>query len=201
MRMARLYELYVKEIRPRLMERLGFGNVHEVPRLRKITLNIGTGYEGTQDKKVIDEAVRTLRTITGQHPVVTKARKAVSNFRIRQGYPIGVKVTLRGKMMYEFLDRLISLSIPRIKDFRGLNPRSFDGRGNYSFGITEQSIFPEVDLDKIEHTLGMDITFTISGGSDRCSYALLREFGMPFRRDGDALHGYEVEKATATELL
>ncbi len=198
--MARLYKLYCDEIRPRLKEKFGYKNIHQVPRVSKISINIGTGFAGTQDKKIIDEAVRTLRTITGQQPVITKARKAVSNFRIREDYQIGVKVTLRGPKMYEFLDRLISLSVPRIKDFRGLNPRSFDGRGNFSFGVLEQSIFPEVDLDKIENTLGMDITIAINSDGDRSSYALLREFGMPFRREGDKFHSYG-ENATSAESL
>jgi large subunit ribosomal protein L5 len=133
--------------------------------------------------------------------VITKARKAVSNFRIREENPIGVKVTMRGSRMYEFFDRLVSVTIPRIKDFRGLNPRSFDGRGNYTFGIQEQSIFPEIDLDKIKHTIGMDITLTIESGADRLSYALLREFGFPFRREGDKFHGYEVGEKIAAETL
>ena len=199
--MSRLYELYKNDIRLRLMEKLGYTNIHEVPRLEKITLNIGTGYKGYQDKKLVEEAVRTLATISGLKPVRTKARKAVSNFKIREGFVVGVMVTLRGKMMYEFLDRIVSLSIPRIKDFRGLNPRSFDGHGNFSFGIEEQSIFPEVDLDKVEQTIGMDVTFTIKSKGDRDSYALLREFGMPFRRDGDTYHNYEVKKTIVAELL
>jgi large subunit ribosomal protein L5 len=191
--MARIYDTYQKELRTKLQKKLGLANINQVPRLRKITLNVGTGYKGIQDKKLIDEAVKTLKTVTGQSPVITKARIAVSNFRIRDGWNIGVKVTLRGNQMYEFLDRLISLSIPRIKDFRGLNPRSFDGRGNYSLGITEQTIFPEVNVDKVEHVHGMDIVFSIQSESDRNSYALLRELGFPFRREGDTIHGYNSE--------
>ncbi|MFA4986493.1 MAG: 50S ribosomal protein L5 [Candidatus Brocadiia bacterium] len=191
--MARLHDLYNDEIRARLFKKLGCDNINQVPRLRKITLNVGTGYKGVQEKKIVDEAVRTLKTISGQAPVVTKARIAVSNFRIREGWNVGVKVTLRGNMMYEFLDRLISLSIPRIKDFRGLNPRSFDGHGNYALGVDEQTIFPEVNIDKVENVHGMDIIFSIESMSDRYSYALLREFGMPFRREGDTVHGYNSE--------
>jgi large subunit ribosomal protein L5 len=200
--MARLYELYKKEIRPALMEKLGSSNIHEIPRLKKITLNVGTGFKGTQDKEIVEEAVKTLSIITGQKPVITKARIAVSNFRIREGYSIGVKVTLRGSRMYEFLDRLVSVTIPRIKDFRGLNPRSFDGKGNFTLGIQEQNIFAEIDLDKIKHVHGMDVTFTIASPSgDRASYALLREFGVPFRREGDKIHGYEVNDKIAAESL
>ena len=192
--MARLYDLYKSEIRPNLQQKLGFGNLHQVPKLQKVTLNVGTGHKGLDNKEIVEEAVRTLATITGQKPVLTKARKAVSNFKIRDGWQVGVKVTLRGAMMYEFVDRLISVTIPRIKDFRGMNPRSFDGRGNFSFGVQEQNIFPEVNLDKIKHTIGMDVTISIQSDGDRSSYALLKEFGMPFRRDSDKLHGFQVEE-------
>ncbi|MDZ7814938.1 MAG: 50S ribosomal protein L5 [Planctomycetota bacterium] len=199
--MARLKELYRNDIRPALMERFGYTNIHQVPRLKKITLNIGVGYEGHMNKEIIEEAMRTLSAITGQQPVVTKSRKAVSNFRIRENYNIGVKVTLRDVIMYEFLDRLISVTIPRIRDFRGLNPRSFDGRGNYSLGVEEQNIFAEIDLDKVKHTLGMDVTFTIDSDGDRESYALMREFGMPFGREGDKYYDYEVREQIAAEKL
>ena len=192
--MARLYEQYKTEIRPNLMKKLGLGNIHQVPKLQKVTLNIGTGNKGLANKEIVEEAVRTLTTISGQKPVLTKARKAVSNFKIRDGWQVGVKVTLRGPMMYEFMDRLIAVTIPRIKDFRGMNPRSFDGRGNYSFGVQEQNIFPEVNLDKIKHTIGMDITISIASDGDRSSYALLKDFGMPFRRESDKFHGFQAEE-------
>ena len=199
--MARLKKLYREDIRPALMERFGYSNIHQVPQLKKITLNIGVGYEGHMNKEIIEEAMRTLSTITGQRPIVTKSRKAVSNFRIRENFNIGVKVTLRDEIMYEFLDRMISVTIPRIRDFRGLNPRSFDGRGNYSLGVEEQNIFAEIDLDKVKHTLGMDITFTVDSEGDRQSYALMREFGMPFGREGDKYYDYEVSEQIAAEKL
>jgi large subunit ribosomal protein L5 len=178
--MARLYERYLKEILPALGERLKRANRHSLPRLVKIVVNMGVG-RATQDKAVLGEVTEHLAQITGQRPTVTKAKKAVSGFRLREGNEIGCKVTLRGSRMYEFLDRLISTGLPRIRDFRGLNPNSFDGHGNYSMGITEQMIFPEVDPDKVSHTQGMDITFVITSKNDDESRELLRAFGMPFR--------------------
>jgi len=177
--MARLLESYQQEIQPRLAEKLGRTNRLALPRLVKIVLNTGLG-RALEDRKILDEAVATLGHITGQRPVLTRARKSVAAFKVREGAEVGAKVTLRGKRMYEFLDRLISVVIPRIRDFRGLSPNSFDGHGNYSLGMGEQIVFPEVDVDKIENTIGMDITIVISGDSDEASYELLREFGVPF---------------------
>lgn len=178
--MARLKKIYRKEITPKLKEELKLANVMEVPRVTKITLNMGLG-EAVTDKKVIDHAVADLEKITGQKPVVTYARKSIAGFKIREEWPIGVKVTLRNEMMYEFLDRLLSISLPRTRDFRGLNPRSFDGRGNYSMGVREQIIFPEIDYDKIDALRGLDITLTTSARNDEEGRALLRAFKFPFR--------------------
>ena len=178
--MARLFERYQQEIQPRLAEKLGRPNRLALPRLVKIVVNTGLG-RALEDRKILDEAVATLSHITGQRPVLTRARKSVAGFKVRQGAEIGAKVTLRGKRMYEFLDRLISIVIPRIRDFRGLSPNAFDGHGNYTLGIAEQIVFPEVDVEKIENTIGMDITIVISGDSDEASHELLRELGMPFR--------------------
>lgn len=179
--MARLLEKYRKEIAPALRRELGIENIMAVPRLEKICLNMGVG-KAIEDAKAMDEAKRDMAIICGQTPAVTKARVSVSNFRLRKGYRIGCKATLRGRRMYEFMDRLINMAIPRIRDFRGLNPRSFDKKGNYSMGIEELSIFPELDPDKIEFTLGMDITFVIRNtrGPDD-SRLLLKLLGMPFR--------------------
>ena len=179
--MARLQEFYVKTVVPQLREELGLSNVMEVPRISKITLNMGVG-EAVADKKVIDKAVEDMTKIAGQKPLVTKSRKSIAAFKIREGYPIGCKVTLRRARMYEFLDRLINVSIPRIRDFRGLNPRSFDGRGNYSLGIQEQIIFPEIDYDQIDAIRGMDITITTTAQSDEHGRALLQAFSFPFRK-------------------
>jgi len=178
--MARLKKIYREEITPKLKEELKLANVMEVPRVTKITLNMGLG-EAVTDKKVIDHAVADLEKITGQKPVVTYARKSIAGFKIREEWPIGVKVTLRNEMMYEFLDRLLSISLPRTRDFRGLNPRSFDGRGNYSMGVREQIIFPEIDYDKIDALRGLDITLTTSARNDEEGRALLRAFKFPFR--------------------
>ncbi len=178
--MARLLDRYRNEIAPRLMEKLGITNPLAAPRLEKIVVNTGLG-RALENKQIIDEAIKTLSIITGQRPVVTKARKSVAGFKVREGAPIGCKVTLRGARMYEFLDRLISLALPRIRDFRGLSPKAFDGHGNYSLGLTEQIVFPEIDVDDVQFTIGMDITIVITGDSDEHSYELLREFGMPFR--------------------
>ena len=178
--MARLKKIYRVEITPKLKEELKLANVMEVPRVTKITLKMGMG-EHVTDKKVIDHAVADLEKITGQKPVVTYARKSIAGFKIREEWPIGVKVTLRNEMMYEFLDRLLSISLPRTRDFRGLNPRSFDGRGNYSMGVREQIIFPEIDYDKIDALRGLDITLTTSARNDEEGRALLRAFKFPFR--------------------
>jgi large subunit ribosomal protein L5 len=178
--MARLQQRYKDEIVQRLADKLGRGNRNSLPRLHKIVVNMGVG-RATQDKTIMEEVVGHLAQITGQKPTVTKAKKAVSGFRLREGMEIGAKVTLRGQRMYEFMDRLISVALPRIRDFRGLNPNSFDGNGNYSMGVTEQAIFPEVDPDKVNHTQGMHITFVTTTDKDDEARELLREFGMPFR--------------------
>ena len=175
-----LKDKYTKEIAPSLKEKLGYKSVMEVPRLKKITINMGVG-EASKDKGVLENAVRDLESIAGQKPVVTKARKAVSSFKIREQYPIGCKVTLRGNKMYDFFERLINLAIPREKDFRGLNPKSFDGQGNYNLGIKEQIIFPEIDYDKVDKLRGIDIAITTSAKSDSDAQQLLAEFNFPFR--------------------
>ncbi len=177
----RLKEMYRTEIAGKLKDELDLANVNEVPRLEKIVVNMGVG-AAVQDAKQLDAAVEDLRTITGQQPMVTRARKSIAGFKIRQGMPIGAKVTLRGDRMWEFFDRLVSTAIPRIRDFRGLNPESFDGRGNYSMGVTEQLIFPEVDYDKVDRVRGMDITFVTSAKDDEQAKALLNAFGFPFKR-------------------
>jgi large subunit ribosomal protein L5 len=179
---ARLKERYEQEIRPRLEERFGYRSAMEVPRIEKITLNMGVG-DAKQDSNVLDAAVEQLATIAGQRPNVRRARKSIAAFKLRAGMPVGATVTLRGARMYEFLDRLMSVAIPRIRDFRGLSPRSFDGRGNYSLGIREQIIFPEVDYDSIDQVRGLDVTITTTAGSDEEALALLQELGMPFRRE------------------
>ena len=175
----RLKRTYVDEIRPRLAEDRGL-NTMAVPRLVKIVVNVGVG-EAVKEAKTLDEAVADLRIITGQKPMVTKARRSIAGFKLREGVPIGAKVTLRGDRMWEFLDRLLSVALPRIRDFRGLSPRSFDGRGNYSFGVTEQLIFPEIDYDKVAHVRGMDITITTTATDDDGGRALLTALGFPFR--------------------
>lgn len=176
----RLKERYDKELLPELAKKLGRQNRLALPRLEKIVINMGVG-AATQDKKRLEAAVSALTLIAGQKPVITRARKSVSNFRLRQGMEIGCKVTLRGHRMYEFLDRLISLAIPRVRDFRGLNPDAFDGRGNYTLGLSEQLVFPELNPDKFTTVQGMDITIVTSTDSDDEARDLLRSFGMPFR--------------------
>jgi large subunit ribosomal protein L5 len=176
----RLLDYYTKTVRPRLKQQFGLDNPNEIPRLVKIVLNVGLG-EASKNAKALEAVADEMVAIAGQRPVVTKAKKAISNFGLRQGVPVGVMVTLRGPRMYEFLDRFISLAVPRIRDFRGLPNRSFDGRGNYSFGIKEQLIFPEIDYDKVEKIRGMDITIVTTAGRDDLALALLREFGWPFR--------------------
>ena len=172
---------YDSEIRDKLKEDLALPNVMQVPRLSKIVVNMGVG-DVTQDGKLIDAAMEDLRIVTGQQPRLNRARKSIANFKLREDMPIGAHVTLRGVRMWEFFDRLVTLAIPRIRDFRGLNPKGFDGRGNYSFGVTEQLIFPEIDYDKVVKVRGMDITFVTTAVNDEQGQALLSEFGFPFRQ-------------------
>jgi large subunit ribosomal protein L5 len=178
--MARLRERYRREILPQLMKDLGCRNVNQVPHLDKVVLNMGLG-EAIQNAKVLDAAVAELSAISGQKPVVTKARRAIANFKLREGMPIGCMVTLRGTRMYEFLDRLMNLALPRVRDFRGVSDRSFDGRGNYSLGIREQIIFPEIDLDKIDKVRGLTVSIITTARTDAEGKALLKALGMPFR--------------------
>lgn len=176
--MARLQDKYNKEITARLAKQLGRDNRHSLPRLSKIVVNMGVG-QASQDRKRLEEATAHLATITGQKPLVTKAKKAISAFRLRQGMEIGCKVTLRGRRMYEFLDRLISLALPRVRDFRGLSPKAFDGHGNYTLGLSEQLVFPEIEADKVAHTQGMHISLVTTADSDDEARVLLRELGLP----------------------
>jgi large subunit ribosomal protein L5 len=180
---ARLKTRYLEEIRPQLLERFGYSSVMQAPHIEKITLNMGVG-TAKQDAKVLKAAREQLATIAGQHPNVRRARKSIAAFKLREGNPVGVSVTLRGERAYEFLDRLISIAIPRIRDFRGLNPRSFDGRGNYSMGVREQIIFPEIDYDAIDEVRGLDITITTTAASDAEAFALLLALGLPFAAQG-----------------
>lgn len=176
----RLRRHYDEQVRPRLQEIFGFDNPMEIPRLEKIVMNTGLG-DANDNPKLLDSAVNELAVVSGQRPIVTRSRKSISNFRLREGMPVGVKVTLRTARMYEFLDRFISTAVPRIRDFRGFNSRAFDGRGNYTVGVREQMIFPEVDYDEIVRIHGMDITFVTSTNKDDEALVLLRELGMPFR--------------------
>ncbi len=178
----RLLDHYRTHVRPKLLTELGFENVHQVPTLQKVVVNVGVG-EASKDQKLLESVVEELGIITGQKPLVNRARKAISNFGLREGMPIGVSVTLRRERMWFFLDRLISTAIPRIRDFRGLNTRSFDGRGNYTLGVREQIIFPEIKFDEVRKIHGMDITFVTSTNKDDEGLALLRELGFPFRGD------------------
>lgn len=178
--MARLKARYNEELKAKLQKELSIKNVMEIPRITKITLNMGVGAAAT-DKKLLDGAVVDMQLIAGQKPVITLARKSIAGFKIRDGWPIGCKVTLRGDQMYEFLDRLISIAIPRIRDFRGFSSKSFDGRGNYSMGLKEQIVFPEIDFDKIDRIRGMDITITTTARTDDEGRALMRAFGFPFK--------------------
>ena len=182
MTQARLKTRYLEEIRPALMERFGYSSVMQAPRIQKITVNMGVG-DAKQHSKVLEAAADQLATITGQRPSVRRARKSIAQFKVREGMPVGVAVTLRGERSYEFLDRLMSVAIPRIRDFRGLSPHAFDGRGNYSMGVREQIIFPEVDYDEIDQVRGLDITITTTASSDEECFALLEAMGMPFARD------------------
>jgi len=180
---ARLKERYESELRPQLVERFGYTTLMQAPRIEKITLNMGVG-EAKQDSNMLEAATQQLATIAGQKPNVRRARKSIANFKLREGMPVGVSCTLRHERAYEFLDRLMSIAIPRIRDFRGLNPRSFDGRGNYSMGIREQIIFPEIDYDSIDQVRGLDVTITTSASTDEEAFALLESFGMPFAEEG-----------------
>ena len=177
---SRLYTIYKDEIISKLTEEFQYTNIMAVPKLEKIVLNVGVG-EAIQDKKVLDTIVSNMALITGQQPVTTKAKKSISNFKLREGMPIGCKVTLRGRIMYEFLDRLVTLALPRTRDFQGVPDKSFDGRGNYTMGIQEHTIFPEIDTDKVTKMHGMDVTFVTSAETDEDAYALLKHFGMPFK--------------------
>jgi large subunit ribosomal protein L5 len=179
---ARLKTRYTTDIRPALVERFGYTTPMQAPKIEKITVNMGVG-DAKQDGRLLQEATTQLARITGQQPSIRRARKSIANFKLREGMAVGVSVTLRGERAYEFLDRLLSIAIPRIRDFRGLNPRSFDGRGNYSMGVKEQIIFPEIDYDKVDQVRGLDIAITTSAATDEESYALLEAFGMPFARD------------------
>ena len=179
--MAKLHDYYRDQVVNELKNKFGYKSVMQVPRIEKITLNMGVG-EALTDKKLLDNAVADLAAISGQKPLVTKARKSVAGFKIRQGYPIGCKVTLRGEGMWEFFERLITIAVPRIRDFRGLSAKSFDGRGNYSMGVREQIIFPEIDYDKVDRVRGLDITITTTAKNDEEGQALLAAFNFPFRK-------------------
>jgi len=194
----RLKERYEQEIRDRMRQRFGYRSAMEVPRIEKITLNMGVG-EAKQDSSMLEAASDQLATITGQRPSVRRARKSIAAFKLREGMPVGVSVTLRRARMWEFLDRLMSIAIPRVRDFRGLNPRSFDGRGNYSMGVREQIIFPEIDYDAIDQVRGLDVTITTTATTDEEAYFLLRELGMPFAREGAPGQDLEAEREAEEE--
>ena len=179
--MAKLHEVYKDKVVSELVKEFNYSSVMQVPRIEKITLNMGVG-EALADKKILENAVSDLEAISGQKPLITKARKSVAGFKIREGYPIGCKVTLRGERMWDFLERLVSIAMPRIRDFRGVSAKSFDGRGNYSMGVREQIIFPEIDYDKVDRVRGMDITITTSAKSDEEGRALLTAFNFPFKK-------------------
>jgi len=194
----RMRERYEQEIAPALKERFGYDSAMQIPRIQKITLNMGVG-DAKQDSNVLDAASEQLATIAGQAPNVRRARKSIANFKLRDGMPVGVTVTLRRARMWEFLDRLTSIAIPRIRDFRGLNARSFDGRGNYSMGVREQIIFPEIDYDAIDQVRGLDVTITTSAATDEEAYVLLRELGMPFSPEGAPGSADEIPEEAAEE--
>ena len=179
--MSRLKDLYSNEIKDAMVKKFGYKNVMQIPKLDKIVINMGVG-EAKENAKVLDTAIKDLETITGQKAVVTRAKKSVANFKLREGMPIGCKVTLRGEKMYEFTDRLVNLALPRVRDFRGVNPDAFDGRGNYSLGIKEQLIFPEIEYDKVDKVRGMDIIFVTTAETDEEARELLTLFGMPFKK-------------------
>jgi len=181
---ARLKTRYREEIRPALIERFGYTSAMQAPRLEKITVNMGVG-DAKQDSKLLEAATEQLATIAGQKPSVRRARKSIAQFKVREGMPVGISVTLRGERAFEFLDRLMTIALPRVRDFRGLKPTAFDGRGNYSMGVREQIIFPEIDYDAIDQVRGLDITITTSAPTDAEAYALLEMFGMPFSREGN----------------
>jgi large subunit ribosomal protein L5 len=192
----RLQKHYEDRVRPNLMKEFGFDNPFRVPRLEKVVLNVGLG-EAPKNPKLLDSIVEELTLISGQKPLVTRARKAISNFGIREGMPIGASVTLRGSRMYEFVDRFVNAAVPRIRDFRGLPTRSFDGRGNYTLGIKEQMIFPEIEYDKVQKIHGMDIVFVTTTNKDNEAFSLLRELGMPFRGEQPVQVSAEMEKGAA----
>jgi large subunit ribosomal protein L5 len=179
--MAKLHELYKDTVVAELQKKFGFSSVMQVPRIEKITLNMGVG-EALTDKKILEHAIKDLEAISGQKVLTTKARKSVAGFKVREGYPIGCKVTLRGERMWDFFERLVTIAIPRIRDFRGVSAKSFDGRGNYSMGVREQIIFPEIDFDKVDRVRGMDITITTSASNNEEGHALLEAFGFPFKK-------------------
>ncbi len=196
--MARIKDRYNEEIRPALVRKFGYSSVMQAPKLEKVTLNMGVG-EAKQDNKMLEAAQQQLADIAGQKPNIRRARKSVAAFKLREGMPVGLTVTLRQERAYEFLDRLTSVALPRLRDFRGLNPRSFDGRGNYSMGVREQVIFPEIDYDSIDQVRGLDITITTSAATDAEAFTLLDALGMPFARDGrpGAYESLEQEPAAA----
>ena len=196
--MATLKQKYRDELAPALKEELGLRNVMEVPRITKITLNMGVG-EAVGDKKVLENAVADMTKISGQKPIITKARRSIAGFKIRDGWPIGCKVTLRSDRMYEFLERLIGIAIPRIRDFRGITPKAFDGRGNFAMGVTEQIIFPEINYDEVDKLRGMDITITTTARTDDEGRALLRAFNFPFKGSEVDRHGKEIHDCTRNQ--
>ena len=182
--MARLYEYYLEEVKPKLKEDMGYKNVMEIPRLEKIVVNMGVG-DAKDNPNLLDKAIENLTQITGQKPVVTKTKKAIANFKIKQGMPIGCKVTLRGEQMYHFLDKLINVALPRVRDFKGVSTKSFDGRGNYSLGLKEQMVFPEIEYDDVERIQGMDIIINTNAETDEEAKELLKNLGMPFKGQQD----------------
>jgi large subunit ribosomal protein L5 len=196
---ARLKQRYLEETRPALIKRFGYSSPMQAPRITKITVNMGVG-EAKQDPKALEAATSQLASITGQRPNVRRARKSIAQFKLREGMPVGVAVTLRGERAYEFLDRLMSVAIPRIRDFRGLNPRSFDGRGNYSLGLREQIIFPEIDYDEVDQVRGLDVCITTTARSNLEAFALLEALGMPFSREGRPAEATTAAQATATSV-
>lgn len=198
--MARLKDRYNDEIRPALIKRFGYSSSMQAPKVTKVVLNMGVG-EAKQDSKMLDAAQEQLATIAGQKPNVRRARKSIAQFKIRDGMPVGLSVTLRGERAYEFLDRLTSVAVPRIRDFRGLNPRSFDGRGNYTMGVREQIIFPEIDYDAIDQVRGLDITIVTSAQTDAESFALLDALGMPFARDGRPAYATTINDTPTAEAV
>jgi len=192
--MARLKDRYNEEILPELMKRFGYSSVMQAPKVEKVVLNMGVG-GAKQDSKMLDNAIEQLATIAGQRPNVRRARKSIAQFKVREGMPVGVSVTLRGERAYEFLDRFMSIAVPRIRDFRGLNPRSFDGRGNYSVGVREQIIFPEIDYDAIDQVRGLDVTVVTTAETDGEAFALLELLGMPFARENRPAFATQAEAA------